>query len=304
MPIFPKPSRRLGALLQAVFITILWASSWVLIKFGLRAELPALTFAGARYLLAFACLLPFALLPGENRAALRALTARQWGGLAALGIILYTVAQGAQFVSLAHLPAATLSLVLNLTPLVVAASGIFFLKEIPTSGQWLGIGVTMLGVGIYFFERGLSPLSLTGVFAASLSLAGNTAGTVMGRHINRAGFLPPVLVTFVSMGIGSALMLALGVATQGWGKWDATALIILAWMAVINTAFAFTLWNLTLQTLSAVESSIINSLMMPQIAILAFVFLGETLVQTEIIGLVLVGAGVLVVQLMTQNRLK
>jgi drug/metabolite transporter (DMT)-like permease len=46
-----------------------------------------------------------------------------------------------------------------------------------------------------------------------------------------------------------------------------------------------------------VESSIINSLMMPQIAILAFLFLGESLTVKEIVGLVLVSLGVVVVQL-------
>jgi drug/metabolite transporter (DMT)-like permease len=46
-----------------------------------------------------------------------------------------------------------------------------------------------------------------------------------------------------------------------------------------------------------VESSIINNLMLPQIAILAFVFLGETLNGKELVGLVLVSLGVIVVQL-------
>jgi len=34
--------------LQALFVTFLWSSSWVLIKFGLE-EIPPLTFAGLRY---------------------------------------------------------------------------------------------------------------------------------------------------------------------------------------------------------------------------------------------------------------
>lgn len=58
-----------------------------------------------------------------------------------------------------------------------------------------------------------------------------------------------------------------------------------------------TLWNRSLQVLTAVESSILNSLMMPQIAILAFVFLGEGLTTKAIAGMALVGIGTLVVQL-------
>jgi drug/metabolite transporter (DMT)-like permease len=80
-------------------------------------------------------------------------------------------------------------------------------------------------------------------------------------------------------------------------KWAIMLLGIVAWLAIVNTAFAFILWNNSLRTLTAVESSILNGLMMPQIAILAVVFLGETLTVKEIAGLVLVGAGVLIVQL-------
>ena len=99
------------------------------------------------------------------------------------------------------------------------------------------------------------------------------------------------------MGIGSTILLVIGATTQGFGHPSPGDWGIIAWLAVVNTAFAFTVWNHTLQTLTAVESSIINSLMMPQIAILAYFLLGETLTAKQIIGLILVGVGVLVVQL-------
>jgi len=67
-------------------------------------------------------------------------------------------------------------------------------------------------------------------------------------------------------------------------------------LATINTALAFTLWNRTLQTLSAVESSVINGLMLPQIALLAWLFLEEGLTLRQILGLGLVVAGTFLVQ--------
>jgi len=51
--------------------------------------------------------------------------------------------------------------------------------------------------------------------------------------------------------------------------------LIIALLAIVNAAFAFTLWNKSLQMLTAVESSIINGTMLPQIAILAWIFLNE-----------------------------
>jgi len=51
-----------------------------------------------------------------------------------------------------------------------------------------------------------------------------------------------------------------------------------------------------------VESSIIGNLMLPQIAVLAWVFLGEALTPRQIAGLALVGVGTLVVQVWRGKR--
>ena len=45
-------SPRLRAILQALLVTTLWSTSWVLVKIGLE-DIPAVTFAGLRYFLAF-----------------------------------------------------------------------------------------------------------------------------------------------------------------------------------------------------------------------------------------------------------
>jgi drug/metabolite transporter (DMT)-like permease len=49
------------------------------------------------------------------------------------------------------------------------------------------------------------------------------------------------------------------------------------WLAVVNSAIAFTLWNRILRTLTAMDPSIINNTMLFQITLLAWVFLGEAL---------------------------
>ena len=276
---------------------MLWASSWVLIKLGLRESLPALTFAGLRYVLAFLCLFPFVLGNTDNRAALRLLTPKDWGRLALLGLVYYTVTQGAQFLSLAYLPAAMASLLLNLTPLVVGFFGIIFLREYPSRGQWLGIALTLLGLAVYFLPVEMQSMQVVGLLVGCTGVVSNAASSLLGRHVNRLATTSPLIITYVSMGTGSIVLLVIGVLFQGLGHLNLQSWISITWLAVVNTAFAFTLWNHTLRTLSAVESSVVNSLMMPQIAILAFVFLGETLNGKEIAGLVLVSLGVLIVQL-------
>ena len=115
---FKNVSPHFRAVFQALFVTFLWSTSWVLIKIGLQ-DLPPLTFAGLRYSLAFLCLLPFAL-RSANRAPLRRLSGRGWMRLAALGLLFYAVTQGTQFLGLAILPSVTVSLLLNFTTAAVA----------------------------------------------------------------------------------------------------------------------------------------------------------------------------------------
>jgi drug/metabolite transporter (DMT)-like permease len=131
----------------------------------------------------------------------------------------------------------------------------------------------------------------------------NAVSALLGRRINRAlpgeaGLgLSPLVVTTLSMAAGAPLLLGAGLAIQGLPHLPPAQWAIVAWLAIVNTAFAFTLWNHTLRSLSAMESSIINSLLIVQIPVLAWVFLGEALTASHIAGLAVAGVGAVAVQL-------
>jgi drug/metabolite transporter (DMT)-like permease len=287
-------SPRLRASLQALLVTGLWASSWVFIKLGLQ-EIPPLTFAGLRYVLAWLCLLPFAL-RAPSRASLRRLPRAAWTHLALLGLCFYALTQGAQFVALSRLPAAAVNLVLNFSPALVAVLGLVFLAERPALLQWAGLALAVAGALVFF---GPGPLAAdgAGLAAAGLSLLANAIAAVLGRHANRALQLPPLLVTVVSMGAGALPLLAVGLALQGLPALGPAQWALVLWLAVVNTAFAFTLWNHVLAVLSAMEASLLNSLLIVQIPLLAWLFLGEALTAPQIAGLALAGSGAILAPL-------
>jgi drug/metabolite transporter (DMT)-like permease len=284
------------AVSQALLVAFLWSTSWVLIKMGIREDLPPITFAGLRYTLAFLCLLPFVLLNPKERASLRTTSYYDYLQLIILGVVFYAITQGAQFVSLAYLPAATLTLLLNLTPILVALSN-SFTSESPMLSQWGGILLSTIGVLIYFFPLSLPASQIFGLTIAILGIAANSVSSLLGRRINHQSGLSPIVVTTISMGVGGLILLVAGVTTQGLGQISLYQWLIIGWLAVVNTAFAFTLWNTSLQKLTATESSVINGTMLPQIAILAWLFLGEPLTGKQIAGMLLVAIGILVVQL-------
>ncbi|MDX1377855.1 MAG: DMT family transporter, partial [Anaerolineales bacterium] len=98
----------LKAVLQALFVVFLWATSWVFVKIGLK-DIPPVTFAGLRYFLAFLGLLVWMNVTGM-KGDIRNLHKRAWMQLLILGILFYAVTQGAIFVALAYLPAVTVNL--------------------------------------------------------------------------------------------------------------------------------------------------------------------------------------------------
>ncbi len=285
-------SPRLQALLQALFVTFLWSTSWVLIKRALD-EIPPLTFAGLRYTTAVLILLPGL---WKQKAAIRALSARDWGLLAGLGLVFYTMTQGGQFLTLNHLEAVTFSLLLNFTTVLVALMGVFTLREVPSRWQWAGMVIFLAGALVYFYPVSMPAGQALGFSLAGFTVCANAAAALLGRAVNRKQTIPPTVVTVISMGIGALFLLGIGLGVQGLPPLSRSGWAVIGWLAVVNTALAFTLWNSSLRILSATESSIINNTMLVQIAVLAWLFLGERLSLGNVAGLILAALGALLVQ--------
>ncbi|MEJ2011232.1 MAG: DMT family transporter [Anaerolineales bacterium] len=283
------------SVLQALFVTLLWSSSWVLIKWGL-ADIPPLTFAALRYSLAAALLLAW--FGFRYRTRLRSIGRSMRSRLVLLGIFYYALAQGSLFVALDNLPAVTVNLILSFTSVIVGLAAVPLLNEPFTRRQVGGVGLAVAGACTYFFASAPTGTraSLVGFSAAVLGLLSNATAVLLGRSVNREGTLEPGGVTAISMSIGAAIMLAVAMPVSGLPPLSAKNWFFIIWLAVVNTAFAFTLWNHTLRTLSALESSMINSSMMIQIPILALIFLGESLDAAQVLGLALTVCGIYLVQ--------
>lgn len=293
-------NKKVVSILLALLVTFLWSTSFIIIKIGL-AEIPPIIYAALRYSIAFLFLLPLAF-QKKHLEQIKNLQKRDWIELVALGVVFYSLTQGTQFLGLSLLPAVLVSLVLNFTPLFVAGFGFAFLNEKPTKLQWIGIIFFVIGVCVYFLPIEISGKEILGIGVMILGTIFNSISVVLGRTINKRGHISPILVTVISMGIGSFLMLIFGFSFFTINSISFTNLLFLLWLAVVNTAFAFTVWNYTLKHLSAIESSIINGTMLVQIAVLALLFLNEPLTFKKVVGMIIVSLGAVLVQLKTKKN--
>ncbi len=278
------------AVVTALFVTLLWSSSWILIRYGLDdEELAPLTFAGLRYTLAALILIAWAASNQRHRSAARDVITAKWRALVVLGLVYYSVTQGAQFIAIDAQPAATSSLMLAPTALIVALVSSRSLGERPSRQQFAGAALIIIGA-IWYFSGDLGATVL-GMIASVVGLFANAAGSLLGRSANRAALVAPVLVTTISMSVGAPVLLVAGLLIEGWPELTFKLGLLIAWLAVVNTAVAFTLWNRSMQHLAAFESAAINNTMLIQIAALAWIFLDEPPGAIAVVGIVCVSLG-------------
>jgi drug/metabolite transporter (DMT)-like permease len=251
-------------------------------------------FVSARYFIAFVVLLVYYLAKG-NSYHLKKLAKKDWLLLTALGFFFVFLTQGLLILTLNQLSPITASMVLNFSALFIAILGVFFLKEKLKLIQWGGVVVFLLGVLIFFNPISIPKGSTWGLILAGLTVLGNSISSILGRFINRSKRVDPLTVTVVSLGVGSVLLVAVSLLVDPFPSLSLIQWGMILWLAAVNTSFAFVLWNSTLQVLHAAESSMINNTMLIQIAILAWLFIGEAPAPKDWVGMIIATVGIMFV---------
>lgn len=282
---------RLLALAESVLVTIIWGSSFVFVKRALD-ELGPLTIAGLRYFVAFLVLLPIAVRRGNRNGPL---SSRLWVRLFLIGLCAYTIGNGALFWGLKYLPATTGSFMMSFIPLVVLFLSIVWLREMPTRGQAAGIFISLVGSAL-FFADGLDAGEPLGIAIVGIGLGGFALFGILGREIARVGSVNTLALTAVPLGFGGGLLLLAALPLEGLPSASVEAWGIILWLAVINTALGYILYNHSLQTLTALEMNAVLNLSPLATAVIAWLWLSERLRPVQVIGMIVVILGVLLVQ--------
>jgi len=259
-----------------------------------------LGFAAIRYSLASVTLFTMGMMRQVHGEGLK-LNSQEWLRLFVAGVAGYAVAQGLQFVGLYYLPAVTTTFLLNFTPLFVLLLGALFLGETPTKIQATGLAIALMGAYVYFLTPILAS-EVVGVLIVLASGLGWAVYMIMVRGFQRVGKIGTFRLTTITMGFGAAILLVSALVLEGLPSTDLSGFLIIVWLSLVNTAFAFYLWNHTLRSLKAYELSMLQNTMLIQIALLASIFLGEQLTTNKILGIILVLTGVTLVQIRVNRR--
>jgi drug/metabolite transporter (DMT)-like permease len=268
-------------------------------------EIPPLLFAALRYTLAFTVLGTLYVAVGgraEKSDQERTNLSNKKALLLVAGICGYTLAQGLQFVGLFYLAAVTATVVLNFTPAFVLILGIMFLGEdVPRFGL-AGLSVALLGAFVFFWGRLSGGVEQVGILVVTVSGLSWAIYMIIIGKIQRTDSFGSLKLTASTMGIGTAGLLLLAAVFDGANSISLNGVLIVVWLAIVNTALAFLLWNHALRSIKAYQLSVIQNSMLAQVAVLGWIFLGEPLTYPMILGILLVIVGVVIVQLPVNTK--
>jgi drug/metabolite transporter (DMT)-like permease len=283
--------RRLIALGESLLVTLIWASTFVVVKIGLETLGP-LTIAGLRYFLGAVVLLPFLI---KRKSLKTPISKELWLRLILIGVSAYTIGNGALFWGLKYVPATTGSFLMSLIPLLVLAGGALLLREIPTRWQIFGVFLSLFG-SVLFFSSGMSPGEPKGIVIVGVGLIGFLAFSLLGRGIARDGKLDTLTLTALPLAIGGMLSMLLALIVEGIPQFTPKSIMIVLFLAVVNTSLGYLLYNHSLRELTALEMNTVLNLSPIFTALLSWVLLGETLGAIQILGMMVVIVGVIFVQ--------
>jgi len=256
-----------------------------------------MTLAGIRYSLAGLILLPFIRI---NNIQLKDYRKNYWQ-LASLGILSFTIANGASGFALVYLPSTTVAFVTSLTTPLVLLLGVFFLKEIPNAMKIVGVGLSIVGLIMYFPSQTLS-FNSPGYLFLMISLLGFAFYTILGRFVARSGDVPFLVQTSLPFVIGGGLLFTLAMIFEGMPSFTLKSGLILIWMVTFNCIIGYLLYNKSLAVLTALEVNMVTKLQMFFSAIFAFFLLGEKITFIQILAMVVAFTGVYLVQRQTRFK--
>ena len=266
---------------------LLWSSSFVAAKVGLR-HLSPLLFVAVRLA---ACALVLTAVMLLLRRSWRPLSGLKWLHCAIAGALMNAVGLMAPHVGLLVTPAAQIALVQSLTPLLTALFGLALLHETLRPRQWAGLLLGVAGVALVAGQAAMqSAARLEGLLLAFVGVIGVVAGTIyFGRFCRGIPLLPGATAQFLS----AAGVAALGAALLETPRadWTGPTIAAVAWNTVLVSLGGMGLYFAMLARGTAARTTANFYLVPGAAAVLAWVFLGERLDQTALLGLVVASAG-------------
>jgi drug/metabolite transporter (DMT)-like permease len=272
---------------------LFWACNWVIGR-SLHHDIPPMGMTFFRWLFAIAILAPFAL-PQVRRDL--PLLRRHWRVLLALGAIGIGTHNALAYLGLNYTTATNGVILNSFIPVMIVAIAWIFLRERLRPVQIAGVAISLAGVLAILSQGSLAQLVAfrlnVGDLFVILSMLMWSVYTIALRW--RPAGLHPLSFLFVLAAIGDAVVLPMWLGEMALGHyiaWSWQGVAALVSVALFSSVLAYIFWNRGVEEVGAPVAGLFVHLMPVYGVVLAWIFLGETLVGYHVAGIALILAGI------------
>ncbi len=269
----------------------IWGSTWLFIKLGL-ADLPPITFAGIRFLIAATIL--FCLI------ALRRLSLPRnrgdWILLAFTGVLAFSLNYGLLFWGEQYISSGLASLLQATIPAFGLVIAHFYLpEEQMTATKIGGVLLGVAGVGVIFSSQlaAAGTKALAGSVALVLSSICVAYSNVLVKA--RGNNLDPGVIAAGQMLFGLIPLLLVGIPLEGNPfnfHWTSMAVVALFYLAIVGSVVAFLLYYWLMHNMDVTKTMLI-ALVTPVFAVtLGMLVLDEELTWRTLAGGLMIMSGI------------
>ena len=286
-----RPRVGWGVLVAWLTLCIVWSSTWLAIKIGLR-DLPPISFVATRFLIAIIVLVAVSI----GRSRLAPLRRNDYAVLAITGILMFAVNYTLLFWAELYVSSGLAAVLQATIPIFGMIVAHWMLPDEPLRLQKLAGAIIALGGVTLICGRLLGfngPLAFWGGVGVVIGAASAAFANVLVKA--RSIQLAPAMLAAWQMIFGTTPLLILGFAIDGNPArfhWTTTAIFCLFYLAIIGSALTFLLLYWLLPRLTIAQLQSISLITPPGAVILGWLMGGETFPVSSLFGAALVLTGV------------
>ena len=274
-----------GFYLRMLGIPLIWGAAFIPGKIAVAALPPGMA-SFARYTAASLSLVAVTLVVDKRLVWPRG---RQWAGLALLGLTGIAAYNFLMFLSLAEIPASRTAMIVALSPALIAVGSAVFQGEKMSPLRWLGVALALAGAWIVLSHGDVANIHLAlgkGEYYMLGAVGCWVSYTLLSRKVLGQGLSILAATTWSSL-IGTLMLLPLALLALphlGEKASHPAPWLAVAAMGVFGTGVAFLWYAEGIRRIGATRTAVFTNLVPVFAVAAAWLFLGETITGSLLLG--------------------
>jgi drug/metabolite transporter (DMT)-like permease len=288
----------LRAILMGLVFALMWSSAFTSARV-IVAYAPPMASLALRFLISGGLGVLIALYLGQTFKLTRA----QWKATIIFGICQNALYLGLNFIAMQTVEAGLASIIASSMPLMVALAGwVIFRDRLPRLGV-VGLVMGFLGVGLIMGARLESGVDLRGLALCVVAAMALTVATLSVRGASSGGNV--MMIVGLQMFVGSACLAVASALTETIAiDWNWKLVVAFFYTTLVPGLAATWVWFTLVNSIGAVKAATFHFLNPFFGVAIAAALLGESLGLLDVLGVVIIAAGILAVQVSKQAPTK